>query len=280
MDKYLFTDGTNGVKAAYSKEELLALINSAPEPARARIWIYSSNEWISLPAFQAQQPAFAGKDPIRPAKIAEEAPPEPVRRKTWLRAPLVFIAAITGALLIFNFTSAKWEKAGTITATAARPANVPWLDLDSLVSEIEYLRGKPLDKSTRINFRLRNNWPEHILLQLEAAKETKGDHNRFYHVTVSIDNASGFVLDKAAVKLETWKNGKVSIADTLQFSNIRYDKLLLRELNSTFRCDSMSVSFLSLQAKAFNFCYSAGTKNNSGNVHDRWFCVKGNPSTP
>lgn len=278
MDKYLFNDGTNGVKEAHSKEELLALINSTTEPARTRIWIFSSNEWISLPAFLAKEPAFAGKDT---AVITTGASEELLRskgRKNWLKTPLLILAAAAGALLIFNFTSAKWEKAETLKTMAARPANTPLLDLDSLVAEVELLRGRSLDKSTRANFRLRNNWPEHILLQLQAEKETKGSQQRFYNVSVSIDNAAGLVLDKAAVKLETWRNGKASIADTLQFSNIRYDKVLQRQLNRSFRCDSISISFLSIQAKAFNFCYSSAAKNNSGNMNDRWFCVKGNPA--
>lgn len=278
MDKYLFNDGTNGVKEAHSKDELLALINSTTAPARTRIWIFSSNEWISLPVFLAQEPGFAARDPALVTTGAGEDLATSKGRRNWLKTPLMLLAAAAGALLIFNFTSAKWEKAEPLKTMAARPANMPLLDLDSLVAEVELLRGKALDKSTRANFRLRNNWPEHILLQLQAEKETKGNQHRFYTISVSIDNAAGLVLDKAAVKLETWKHGKASIADTLQFSNIRYDKVLQRQLNRTFRCDSISVSFLSIQAKAFNFCYSSTAKSNSGNTNDKWFCVKGNPS--
>lgn len=278
MDKYLFNDGTNGVREAHTREELLSLINSTPEPAKARIWIFSTNEWISLPAFLALQPGIAGKEAVLLPTNAAALTTRPPRRKAWLRTPLFVLAAAAGTLLIFNFTSAKWEKAAPLKSSAARPANVPVLQLDSLVTEIEMLRGKMLDKSTRHNLRLRNNWPEHILLQLQAEKETKGKNNRFFSISVSIDNATGSLLEKAQVRLETWKNGKATLADTLQFSNIRYDKVLQRQLTGSYRCDSISVSFLSIQAKAFNFCYSATAKNNSGNYNDRWFCPQGKPA--
>jgi hypothetical protein len=91
-------------------------------------------------------------------------------------------------------------------------------------------------------------------------------------VDVSIDNTTGYNLDEAIVKLNVWKNGKISAADTLRFNNIRYDKVSARQLSDNYRGDSLSVSFDSIRAKGFNFCYSAAVKNNSGNYNDRWFC--------
>lgn len=277
MDKYLFSDGTNGVREAHSREELLILINSTSAPAQAMVWIFSSHAWISLPAFLAANPDFIIRD--KEKGLAGAAVPVEKKNtpKKWWRTPLILTGVVTGALLIFNFSSAKWERSGVLKTTAVRPVNVPVFDLDSLVSEVEFLRGKSLDKSTRNNFRLRNNWPDQILLQLSATKESKGKNTRFRNILVSIDNATGSLLDKAAVRLETWKNGKRSVADTLQFSQIRYDKLLTRELSDDLRADSISVSFLSLQAKAFNFCYQSGTPANGGNAHDRWFCPGGKP---
>lgn len=278
MDKYLFTDGTSGVKEAHSKDELLSLMESSPAPGKARVWIFSSNEWISCSSYLKQAPGSVKKEPVRIAP-GEEGPAG-ARKKNhpWLRKTLLVCGVLAGALMVFNFTSAKWEKAAPLKVNASRPANVPVMDLDSLISEIELLRGRALDKSTRYNLRLRNNWPDHILLQLTAEKETKGNTSRFYNVSISIDNATGFPLDRAEVKLQTWKNGKAAIADTLQFGNIRYDKLLVRQLGGSFRCDSISVSFRAIRAGSFNFCYAAELKNNSGNYNDRWFCRDGKPS--
>ena len=58
MDKFLFTDGTNGVREAYSKEELLSLVHSAANPAKTRIWIFNTHEWTDYPSFLRQHPGF------------------------------------------------------------------------------------------------------------------------------------------------------------------------------------------------------------------------------
>lgn len=275
MNKYLFTDGTNGVMEVHSKNELLSLINSVSDLDKARVWIFNNNEWITCSSFLKQNPDFRKPDAgNKPGQVNEL----PVKKETGFRPvrKSVFIAsALAGALLIFNFTSAKWEKAAPLSTSAARPSNVPVMDIDSLISEIEMIRGKPLDKSTRYNLRMRNNWPESILLQLKAEKEVKNNHSRFFNISLDLDNASSFLLDNAQVNLYVWNNGKETLADTIQFHNIRYDKVLMRKLASSYKGDSLSVSFRSIRSKAFNFCYSAEIKNTSGNYNDRWFCRDG-----
>lgn len=275
MNKYLFTDGTNGVLEVHSKNELLSLINSASDLDKARVWIFSSNEWIACSSFLKQNPDFKKLESadksgqINESTVKKERSFHPFKKS-------VFVAgAITGALLIFNFTNAKWEKATPLIVTAARSPNVPVMNLDSLISEIELIRGKSLDKSTRYNLRMRNNWPESILLQLKAEREVKNNHFRFFNISLNLDNASGFILDDAQVNLYTWSNGKANLADTILFHDIRYDKILLRKLTSSYKGDSLSASFKSIKSKAFNFCYSAETKNKSGNYNDRWFCRDG-----
>ncbi len=146
------------------------------------------------------------------------------------------------------------------------------MDMDSLIWEIEDSRGQTIDKNTKNNLRLRNTWPDRIELKLHTERETRSAWSRYFNVDISIDNSTGFNLDNAVVKLMVWKNNKVNSTDTLRFTNIRYDKLLTRQLDNTYRGDSISVAFESIKAKAFNFCYSAATKNNSGNYNDRWFC--------
>lgn len=283
MDKFLFTDGTNGVREVQSQQELENLIASAPRPESIRIWLFSSNEWISLAAFRKQVPAFITKSKIPansnsvpvpiPGNLSTTAIYQPpARRNHWLKKMLYFTGAAAGIFLVFNFTKIKWEKADPVLSNAARPANVPVMDIDSLIYEIEDTRGQSLDRNTKINLRLRNTWPERILLHVTADRETNNSSSRFFNIDVSIDNTTGLNLDNAVVKLSVWNNQQVSMTDTVRFGSIRYDKIAKRELEFRYKGDSISVAFESIRAKAFNFCYSAATKNNSGNYNDRWFC--------
>jgi hypothetical protein len=283
MNKFLFTDGINGVIEVQSQEELETLIEFAEHPDKIKIWLFSSNEWISYAAFRKQRPVIMRKEkpvilsngysviPATGITGTDDYQPK-VKKSHWLKKVLYFTGAAAGVFFVFNFTQIKWEKAEPINTSAVRPANVPAMDIDSLIDEIEYTRPQPLDRSTKTNLRLRNTWPDRILLQLVADRETNGSGSRFFNVDVSIDNTTGFNLDNAVVKLSLWKNKKVSLTDTVRFSNIRYDKLSKRELDYRYKGDSISVAFESIKAKAFNFCYSVATKNNSGNYNDRWFC--------
>lgn len=283
MDKFLFTDGTNGVREVQSQQELEDIIASATNPAAIRIWLFSSNEWISYAAFRKRVPAIINKSkapihsspvPLLPAgNLPTATNYHPVTRgNSWLKKALYFTGAAAGIFLVFNFTKIKWEKADPIMNSAARPANVPVMDIDSLIYEIEDARGQSLDRNTKTNLRLRNNWPERILLQVKADRETNNTSSRFFNIDLSIDNTTGLNLDNAVVKLSVWNNQKLSLTDTVHFGTIRYDKLAKRELEFRYKGDSISVSFESIRAKAFNFCYAANTKNTSGNYNDRWFC--------
>jgi len=272
MDKFLFTDGTNGVREAQSQEELENLIASSPEPGKTKVWLFSSNEWISYAAYRKLAPATNRKETTPQVSVVISPNRRPAKRSAWLKKFLYLTGAATCVFLVFNFTKLKWERADPVSNAAARPPNVPVMDIDSLLTLIEEDRGQLLDRSTRTNLRLRNTWPEQILLQVTADRETNGNNSRFFNVGISIDNTTGFNLDKVVVKLQVWKNGKQQLSDTIQFSPIRYDQPSKRELDVRYRGDSISVSFESIKAKAFNFCYSAATKNRSGNYNDRWFC--------
>lgn len=279
MDKFLFTDGTSVVREVQSQNELENLIESAAQPDKIRIWLFSSNEWISYAAYRKEVPA-----PVRKEKPAIHTadqyaaisivavPAKTGKGRRWFVKALYTTGTAAGVFLVFNFTKIKWEKAEPLTIAATRPANVPEMDIDSLIYEIEDARDVTLDRSTRTNLRLRNTWPERIELKLNTERETSNAGSRYLNAAVSIDNSTGFTLDNAVVKLSVWKNSKISLIDTLRFNNIRYDKVLNRRLDETYRGDSISVSFESIKAKAFNFCYSAAIKNNSGNNNDKWFC--------
>ncbi|MDZ4796000.1 MAG: hypothetical protein SGI83_17095 [Bacteroidota bacterium] len=283
MDKFLYTDGTNGVKEVQSQQELENLIALATRPDAIRIWLFNSNEWISYAAFRKLVPALVSKNkalmnsspvPILSAEHSSSVPVyQPVNRgNRWLKKTLYFTGAAAGIFLVFNFTKIKWEKVDPVMNSAVRPANVPVMDIDSLIYEIEDTRGQSLDRNTKSNLRLRNTWPERILLQVKADRETNSSSSRFFNIDVSIDNTTGLNLDNAVVKLSVWNNMKLSLTDTVSFGTIRYDKIARRELDFRYKGDSISVSFESIGAKAFNFCYAAATKNNAGNYNDRWFC--------
>ena len=272
MSKYLFTDEINEVKELQSQEELQTQIGSAPFPDKIRIWVFSSNEWISNKTFQKKFPSVIKKEMAAESFSEAERNGKTGKGKHWLKKFLIVSSAAAGVILIFNFTKIKWTRATPVNSTAARPVNVPLMDIDSLIMTIEEDRGVLLDKSTRTNLRLRNTWPDRIELKLNAERQTSNSGSLFYNVNVSVDNASGFNLDDAVVKISVWKNGQANATDTLQFNNIRYGNLSSRQLSDTYRGDSMAVSFESIRAKSFNFCYSATVKNNSGNYNDRWFC--------
>ncbi len=273
MDKYLFTDGLSGVKEVQSQEELEELIGSTAQPDKSRVWLFNSTEWISYAAYRKIYPAIKKKEVAAIALAGETVLAKTAGKKNWLKRFLFLVVLVAGAFLIFNFTNIRWKKAEPLNSIAARPANVPLMDIDSLISEIEYDRGESIDRNTKNNLRLRNTWPERIELKFRSEKETSNGGSRFFNINISIDNTTGFNLDNAIVKLFVWKNEKVNASDTLRFNNIRYDKLLTRALDAVYRGDSISVSFESIRAKAFNFCYSAAVKNNSGNYNDRWFCA-------
>ncbi|MBK5271121.1 MAG: hypothetical protein JJE22_08920, partial [Bacteroidia bacterium] len=190
----------------------------------------------------------------------------------WLKKFLFILVACTVAFLIYNFTRIKWEKAAALNITAARPANSPALDVDSLIQTIENSRGQKFDKVTNTNFRIRNTWPDRIVLRMDTDHDTNNGGNRYYNAHLAIDNSTGYNIDNAVVKLTVWKNNEVSSADTFVFKNISYAAIAKRDVANSYRGDSISISFQSIKSKSFNFCYSDDKKSNYGNLNDRWFC--------
>lgn len=277
MKKFLFTDGTNGVREAQTEEELRQLIEAATDKDTVRIWIFSTSEWMSYATFCKEYPFFQKVKKAAAATngtqvILAATPVKTRSRSRWIKKAFLYTAIGTGIFLIYNFTRINWEKAAPLNILAERPSNVPYMDIDSLITDIIYTRGQRIDKNTKFNLRLRNTWPEKIVLQASAEHEVSSAGDRYYHLTVSIDNATGSKLDKAVVRLMVWKNKRISSVDTLQFATIPYGQTMKRELPGTYRGDSISVAFESIVARSFNFCYSIDKDNNSGNYNDRWFC--------
>ncbi len=273
MEKYLFNDGVTGTKEVHSREELKALAEISTQPDKIKVWPFNSHEWISYAAF-CKQLTSNKKEVAVAAAITGSTTYRAANGQKWLKKFLYLAVVIATGFLVFNFTRIRWENAGTQYVAAARPDNMPSMNIDSLVWILEQQRGQKLDKSTRTNLRLRNTWPDRILLQATASKEiSKNDGSRFTSTELGIDNTTGFDLDYAIVKLSVWKNNKISETDTFRFNGIGYAQKVKRELPGSFRGDSISVSFHSIRARSFNFCYSASTKNEAGENYDKWFCI-------
>ncbi len=274
MNKFFFSDETHGVKEVQSLAELEILIQSSEQPDKINIWLFNSTEWVSYQAFRRQYPKNMQKDiPVMFTGHSSISGRQPaISKKKGIRRMLYFIGAAVCIFLVFNFTKIDWEKAEPISMIASRPANVLPMDMDSIIKEIEYSRGQQIDRNSKVNLRLRNTWPDRIQLQLKADQEKSNAESRFFNFIVSIDNTTGYNIDHAIVRLSVWKNKKISHMDTLRFENILYNKLSKRGLDVRYKGDSIAVSFESINAKAFNFCYASSVKNISGNVNDRWFC--------
>ena len=184
----------------------------------------------------------------------------------------MFTLAGAAIFLVYNFTKIKWEKAPPLNIMAVRPSNVPLMDIDSLIQFLEDSRGQKLDKITKTNLRIRNTWPERITLQLTAGRDTSNMGSKYYGIELSIDNSTGYNIDNAIVKLSIWKDHELNNSDTFHFTNISYVMAAKRKVENSYRGDSLSVSFQSIKARVFNFCYSSDKKSNYGNNNDRWFC--------
>jgi hypothetical protein len=271
MEKYLFADGTGGVKEAHSKEELDQLIQAAPKKELVRIWVFNTPEWLSYSDFSKSRNGHTKKE--RPAAVVErKLPVKSLAGKQWLKKFLFFSFTGSAIFLVYNFTRIEWKKAAPVRVIAGRPANSPLINTDSLVQVIEFTRGQKVDRTTRTNLRIRNGWPDRVLLRVDSDRDTSSAGTRFYNTEVTIDNTTGYTIDQAVVKLSIWKKGSLNTSDTLVFNNVGYAFPSRRIMTNNYKGDSISVSFQTIKAKSFNFCYSADKTSNYGNVNDRWFC--------
>ncbi len=277
MNQFLFTDGTNGVKELSSAGELQQCIRAATDQAAVRIWVFPSNAWMTCAEFIKQYPVFGEPVKASPATVEKTISRNGLtgvkKKKSFpVGQFILFLLLVAGTLLIFNFTRPRWESAGPLTVQAARPGNVPLMDMDSLYADIEAKRGQRIDKHTKNNLRLRNTWPEKILLRVSANREQSQAGNKYDHIVVTADNTTGYPVDRAVARFTVWKQDKVIVSDTVMFNAMPFSGAMERAITGVFRGDSISVHFETIEARAFNFCYASGLENKSGNYNDRWFC--------
>ncbi|MGK2863599.1 MAG: hypothetical protein ACSLE0_16830 [Chitinophagaceae bacterium] len=276
MEKYLFTDGTNVVREVQSKEELHTLIKLCGDTAKARIWIANTCEWIPYTEFSKRSTPkiIPQKNIVKPAEKIMPVTIAPRSKAKYAGAVKLFFSLATGLaiFLVYNFTRVKWTSLAPLQITAERPANVPVMSVDSLIGVVETLRGQKLDKTTLTNLRIRNNWPDRIMLQIKCDRDSGAAGIKYKNIELSVDNSTGYQIDNVVVELKDWQNDAIHKTDTFHLNNIGYSALSNRILKNEYRGDSLSVSFLYIKARSFNFCYSFDKESNYGNLNDRWFC--------
>lgn len=278
MDKYLFNDGTNVIREVQSKEELELLVQGAIDRDKIRVWIFNTSEWLTYTEYSKRagikHANISHKEKTKAIEKKEtERPARKSTSRNWLRNGFVAALAVVTIILIYNFTRVTWTRIAPLSIQAQRPANTPPVDADSLIQAIEWARGTKLDKITKTNLRIRNSWPDRIVLQLTAERDSSSNNaTKAHHIELSVDNSTGYFIDEAIVELRTWKDNLVASTDTFHFRNINYAQPARRTLEREYRVDSMTVSFSSIRAKSFNFCYSSIKESNYGNLNDRWFC--------
>lgn len=274
MTKYLFNDGTNQIQEVHSREDLDKLAAPA-DPQRASVWVFPSDEWMSLARFRALYPAVQqGQTTVARQDQRPEAPVMPPPRKGLAMGWKLLMGAVitAGILLIYNFTQHNWERIPDLTVRPERPENSPPINIDSLVATIEAARSTRLDKVTRTNLRIRNSWPEQILLSLKTERESSSSGIRYHSLQFTLDNATGYQLDEVEAEMSIWRNGMVDRKETVTFEKVNYTEPGKRTIDGQFVGDSISVRVLQAKAKSFNFCYSHDKQSNYGNLNDRWFC--------
>lgn len=275
MEKYLFNDGVNGVREVQSREELYQLAENA-DLRVAKVWVYSSNEWISLSQFKTLFPGLPApkRNGIAPDKRLPEKPAPRAARKSLSTGFRLRLGALLTLciFLVYNFTRDKWEPVQEIRISPARPENSPLLNTDSLIAELEAGRGQRLDKTTRTNLRIRNNWPDQILLSATAQRDSSKTGIRFHNIEFMLDNATGYQLQELELEWAVWRGNDLRHSGELRFENIDYAEPARQSLAGTFVGDSMSIRINSIRAPSFHFCYSHDKQSNYGSLNDRWFC--------
>lgn len=299
--KFLYNDGSGKIREVSSKEELDYYIGISPDKSRIRIWLYHSSKWMDYqeylktaianrqsamdraPAAVKQQtakvePVVPPFTPSPPPPVVKEKKPRPqtVTKPLQIILNICIVLVVAGGVYAALFYSNKeWTEPLVFDITAPRPENAPEINMDSLIQTIEVKELRTLDKLTKMNLRLRNNWPDKIVLtlQVEMRRQLKKDSLReFRNLKWTVKNFSGYEIDEAVAALNVWRNGEVSKQDTFRLTGIGYREPFTMNIPNTYKGDSLTVNFYSIRSFGLNFCYSYEQPNISGNPNDKWFC--------
>src|SRR5690606_12899734 len=189
----------------------------------------------AIPVYNNHQASGQTYAPQEPPVLSRPKPKS--LHLAWKLVMTVLFVSI--GLLIYNYTRNQWIADTDISIQAPRPENNPPVDIDSLINSIEVARQTKLDKTTRTNLRIRNHWPDHILLKLQAARETNHKGTRYSNIELTLDNATGYLPDEATAEITVWKNGDVEKTATVEFSKINYTKPAKKMLEPSYVGDSI-----------------------------------------
>jgi len=221
----------------------------------------------------AEPPFIFGPAPTAKEKTTR---PQTVTKPLQIILNICIVLVVAGGVYAALFYNKKeWTEPGSFETTALRPANVPDLNLDSLIQMVEVKELRTLDKLTKMNLRLRNNWPEKVVLTLQGERQKhlkKDSVLRFNNLQMIVKNFSGYELDAAVVAVNVWDNGEVSKVDTFRLTNIGSRDPYTQNIPNTYKGDSLTVHFYSIRSFGLNFCYSYDEPTISGNPNDKWFC--------
>jgi hypothetical protein len=297
--KFLFNDGSGKIREMSSKEELDYHVSISPDRDKIKIWLYHSSSWISYQEFLKKAPSnwqtLNGKaETVKPVQVdilVTETPKSftsPVVKEKKQRPPTVtkplqivlnicIVLVVAGGVYAALFYNTKeWTESRIYEAKAVRPANAALVNVDSLIHTIEVKEMRTLDKLTKMNLRLRNNWPEKIVLSLQGQqqKHLKKDSTlRFNELQCIVKNFTGYEIDEAVVSINVWKDGAMKTQDTFRLQHIGYrGEPYTQTISNTYKGDSLTIHFQSIRSFGLNFCYSYEKPTISGNPNDKWFC--------
>lgn len=296
--KFLFNDGSGKIRELSSKEELDYYISISPDKNKCRIWLYRSSHWIGYEEYlhraATNRSQWNGQhETVKPVPVVEKIapiapPPPPVSREkkprpSTITKPLQLLLNICIVLVVAGgvyaalfYSTKEWTDPRSFDTVAVRPANTPPLNVDSLIYTIEVKEKRTLDKLTKMNLRLRNNWPEKIVLTLQGQQQVhlkKDSIHRFDNLQCIVKNFTGYTIDHAVVTLTVWRDGSTKTQDTFRLEQIdhRGDPYTLN-IHNTYKGDSLTIQFRTIRSFGLNFCYSYEEPTISGNPNDKWFC--------
>lgn len=296
--KFLFNDSSGKIRQMSSKEELDYHISISPEKHKVKIWLYHSSSWVSYQEYvkssivnretvngkgETEKPVQATVTvktftPAPPPIVKERKPrPPTVTKPLQILLNICIVMVVAGgvyAALFYN--KREWTEPKSFETITIRPPNAQSVNTDSVIHTIEVKEMRTLDKLTKMNLRLRNNWADKIVLTLQGQQEIhlkKDSILRFTKLQCIVKNFSGYEIDQAVVSINVWKDGVVKTQDTFRLQQIGYrGEPYTQTISNTYKGDSLTIHFQSVRSFGLNFCYSYEEPTISGNPNDKWFC--------
>jgi hypothetical protein len=291
--KFLYNDGSGTIREVGSKAELDYYLSISPDKSRVRIWLFHNSSWITWQEYskmdlvEVKQRETIVAKPINEVKeVVAPAPPidkpKPARSKRTVTKPLQILLNICIVLVVAGgvyaalfYNTKEWSDEKAFEVTATRPENAPALSIDSIIHSLEVKEKKTLGTLTKMNLRLRNNWPEKIVLVLKGQRQQqlkKDSIHRFTKLEWIVKNSTGYEIDEAEAVVTVWKNGSAQTQDSYRITGIGLREPANLPIPNTYKGDSLTIHFKSLRSFGLNFCYTYDQPTISGNPNDKWFC--------